>query len=218
MMAVVAMMVTTNAKAQYAPGTWSLKPTVGLGISYITNMESIPLENSDVDSQITYAVRSGVEVEYQATNFLGIEAGVLYGVQGNGWKDYKDNGVEVKDPRFQLQYIQVPIVANVYVTKGLALKAGVQFGFMTAADMMTTIKAKEEGYKVTNDMSIDMKKDCSKFDFSIPIGISYEFKNHWVIDARYNLGLTKVNKDSEAGMKDCKNGSVIVSVGYKFDL
>ena len=55
MLAVVAMMVTTNAKAQYEPGTWSLKPTAGIGVSYISDMESIPVESTKLDSQVTIA-------------------------------------------------------------------------------------------------------------------------------------------------------------------
>ncbi|MBR5687417.1 MAG: PorT family protein [Prevotella sp.] len=218
MMAVMAMMVVTNAKAQYEPGTWSLKPTAGLGISYMTNMESISMGHSDLDSQVTFAARSDIEVEYQATNFLGIEAGVTYTMQGGGWENYKNDGVKIEDSRFQLQYIQVPIVANIYVAKGLALKTGVQLGFMTDADFMFTYKSKVEGYDATIDTTVDLKKECNKFDVAIPIGISYEFKNHWVIDARYNLGLSKVNKESVSGEKDSKNGAVFVSLGYKFAL
>ena len=218
MMAVVAMMVTTNAKAQYEPGTWSLKPTAGIGVSYITDMESIPVASTKLDSQVAIAATSGVAVEYQATNFLGIEAGLNYTLQGGGWKDYKSGSEKIEYPHFQLEYIHVPIVANIYVAKGLALKTGVQLGFMTNADVMFTYKSEIGGYDATIDTSINMKKECNKFDVSIPIGISYEFKSHWVIDARFNLGLTKVNKESVEGAKDSKNGAIFLSVGHKFDL
>ena len=218
MLAVVAMMVTTNAKAQYEPGTWSLKPTAGIGVSYISDMESIPVESTKLDSQVSIAATSGVAVEYQATNFLGIEAGLLYTVQGGGWKDYNSGDEKIENPRFQLQYIHVPVVANIYVAKGLALKTGVQLGFMTNSDIVFTYKTKMDGYDTTIDTSIDMMKECNKFDVSIPIGISYEFNSHWVIDARFNLGLTKLNKESVSGEKDSKNGAIFISVGHKFDL
>ena len=39
-----------------------------------------------------------------------------------------------------------------------------------------------------------------------------------VIDARYNLGLTKVIKESEEGYKDLKNNVIQLTVGYKFAL
>jgi hypothetical protein len=64
----------------------------------------------------------------------------------------------------------------------------------------------------------DFKDTLEKFDLSIPMGISYEFKVPIVIDLRYNLGLTKVNKESVSGVKDYKNNVVSLTVGYKFAL
>ena len=52
------------------------------------------------------------------------------------------------------------------------------------------------------------------FDLSIPIGLSHEF-SRVVIDVRYLLGLTKVNKD---GDKTCRNSVVLITTGYKFKL
>jgi hypothetical protein len=42
------------------------------------------------------------------------------------------------------------------------------------------------------------------------MGISYEFSN-FIIDARYNLGLTKVIKDGIGS----KNSVIMLTVGYK---
>ena len=43
------------------------------------------------------------------------------------------------------------------------------------------------------------------------MGISYEFSN-FIIDARYNLGLTKVMKDPAPSSK---NSVIMLTVGYK---
>ena len=98
-------------------------------------------------------------------------------------------------------------MANVYVLPGLALKAGVQPGFLL------TSKAKwsdnESGKWVDYDTT--SKDGLNKFDFSIPMGISYEFSN-FIIDARYNLGLTKVIKDPAPSSK---NSVIMLTVGYK---
>ncbi len=51
-----------------------------------------------------------------------------------------------------------------------------------------------------------------KFDFSVPVGVSYEF-NNLVLEARYNVGLTEVIADSKA-----KNSVFQLSLGYKFGL
>ena len=39
-----------------------------------------------------------------------------------------------------------------------------------------------------------------------------------VVDARYNIGVTRVNKEQVEGDKDWKNGVFRVTVGYKFKL
>ena len=218
MMAIVAMMVATKASAQYEPGTWSLQPKVGIGFSQMSNMDDLDLGTGKVDNQLTYAASSGVEFEYQVSNMLGVAAGLSYGVQGTAWKDFKKDDTKLKNPRVELEYIQVPIVANVYVMKGLALKTGVQFNFLVDSEIKMTSEGKMMDRDATIDTSVDMKNDFNKFDLSIPVGVSYEFNNHFVLDARYHIGLTKVNKNTLSNGKDSKNGMFLLSFGYKFDL
>ena len=49
-------------------------------------------------------------------------------------------------------------------------------------------------------------------DVSIPLGVSYEYMNV-VVDARYNIGVTKNNK-----VNDSKSNFFALTVGYKFDM
>ena len=49
-------------------------------------------------------------------------------------------------------------------------------------------------------------------DVSIPVGLSYEYSN-FVLDARYNFGVTKVFENS-----DTKNSVFQFTLGYKFEL
>ena len=51
-------------------------------------------------------------------------------------------------------------------------------------------------------------------DFSIPLGLSYEFSD-FIIDARYNLGLTNIFDTSSVNVK---NGVIMLTVGYKIPL
>lgn len=106
----------------------------------------------------------------------------------------------------KLDYINVPILANVYVTKGLAVKLGVQPGFKVNAKYDT--KATALGLAVKTSSEPDVKS----VDFSIPVGISYEYAN-FQLDARYNWGLTKIYKHG-----DDKNSVFQITLGYKFDL
>lgn len=207
--------MTASAQSKFKAGTWSIQPKVGVTITSVTNMDNVNIATyvpaSKVDNQVNVGATIGGEVEYQIDNRFSVAAGLGYIMQGKQWDDYAVAGISVKDTKLELGYINVPIVANFYVFKGLAVKAGMQFAFMTNAKFKSTAK---EG-NVETDQSVDIMDACNKFDFSIPVGVSYEFDNHIVIDARYNIGITNVNKD---GNINCKNSVFLATVGYKFKL
>lgn len=126
--------------------------------------------------------------------------GAMYSLQGCKNKYYANTNLTNK-----LDYINIPITANVYVAKGLAVKLGVQPGF--------NVRNKTTG--LLGDLSKDSYKSNSgvrSFDFSIPVGISYEFYN-FVLDARYNWGLTNIARNT-----DHKNSVFQLTIGYKFKL
>lgn len=187
LMAVV-MLASVASFAQHATGSFTLQPKVGLNIASLTKSDG---------ADPRFGVAAGVEAEYQATDIFGISAGVLYSMQGN---KFEERGITTTN---KVDYINIPILANVYVVKGLAVKVGVQPGF----------KVNDE-YKIGNgDHSISGNADKAKsFDFSIPVGMSYEFSNV-VLDARYNFGCTKVLDGV-----DCRNSVFQITLGYKFDL
>ena len=210
-MTVAALSVSAQSKVK--PGTWSIQPKAGVTITSVTGLDDFDGFMNDVavksESQVNVGATIGAEAEYQINDRFSVAAGVGYIMQGKQWDDYKVPGVEVKDLKIDLGYINVPIVANYYIFKGLAVKAGVQFAFMTNAKM----KATEIEGKVETKESLDIKDNCKTFDFSIPVGVSYEFDNHIVIDARYNIGVTKVFEGSTN-----HNSVLLATVGYKFRL
>jgi hypothetical protein len=112
-------------------------------------------------------------------------------------------------------------MAQYYVIPGLAIKAGIQPGFLVRAKQ----KYDYENGGIAIHTDGDIKDGCKKFDFSIPVGISYEYKS-FVLDARYNIGLTKVYKDIDADAaellgisnKTCRNSVFQITLGYKFAL
>ena len=56
---------------------------------------------------------------------------------------------------------------------------------------------------------------CEKLNLSIPIGVSYEYGNV-VLDLRYNLGLSKTNK--EGNDNKLRSDLLQITLGYKFAL
>lgn len=184
---VMAAMVLSSvgAFAQYSAGDITIQPKIGLNVSTI----------GDADWKAGFAV--GAELQYQLTDKVGLAGGLLYSMQGNKSKsetiesDLLDEDIEIDGEKWNPGYLNIPLTVNYYVVNGLALKAGVQPGFLIAKDK--------------ND-------DAKKFDLSIPVGASYEYQN-FVFDARYNIGVTKVVKGG-----DGYNNVIQITLGYKFKL
>jgi len=84
-----------------------------------------------------------------------------------------------------LSYISLPIIARFQTEGGLFGDIGFQPQVLVAA------KDKYDGN------SEDYKDYVNSFDFMIPIGAGYEFKKRFGISARYCIGVTNINKESD---------------------
>jgi len=195
---VLVALSTIFSYAQHAPKTLTLQPKVGINNASITDEDM-------GDPRTGLAV--GGELEYQATDMVSVSTGLLYSMQG-----MKGEFAGIKET-MKLDYINIPIMANVYVIKGLAVKLGLQPGFMVNNKM----KAKQGSASVEVGVEDVLREaginsSLNKLDLSIPIGVSYEYKN-FVIDGRYNWGITKIIKEA-----DGKNSVFQFTLGYKFEL
>lgn len=188
-LAIVAL-ASLTASAQQEVGTWSVTPKVGFNLATVTDTD---------DAGMKFGVVTGADLTYQVAEKFALTAGAFYSMQGA--KD-KDDGVT---RTLKLDYINVPILANYYVIPGLALKVGLQPGF----NLSHKLKAEYQGHSSEEDIPT-----FKSFDLSIPIGASYEFSD-FIIDARYNFGLTKLVDQPGSSSK---NSVIQVTVGYKIPL
>ena len=190
LLAAALMISSVAAFAQHAVGTVTIQPKVGMNVANVTDF-------TGSDTRIGLAV--GAELEFQLGDIFSLSAGALYSQQGCKGKE---GGLSLTQ---KLDYINVPVMANVYVAPGFAVKLGVQPGFKVNAEYSRKVGSTTVTY--------DSFSDVNAVDFSIPVGLSYEF-NNVVLDARYNWGLTKIAKEEY----DCKNSVFQFTVGYKFAL
>lgn len=185
--ALMLLAASTTTFAQNAVGSFSLQPKAGISIADMTDIQG-------TTSRIGFV--GGLEGEYQASDIFSLSLGVNYSQEGFKMKN--------SDNKIKLDYINVPILANVYLTKGLAVKVGVQPAFNVGNSVT-----------VDGNTTSSSKKDydgIKSVALSIPVGLSYEISNV-VLDARYNWGVTKAFD----GL-DSKNSVFQVTIGYKFQL
>lgn len=137
---------------------------------------------------------AGTNFEYGMMRNFDVSIGCMYSMQG-----CKDKTDGVKNT-WKIDYINMPILGHYYVLKGLDVKTGIQFGFRCNA------KCQGESFA----------KECNNFEVGIPVGLSYEYQNV-VLDARYNIGLTKIFKKRYSDLK-CNNCVFQFTLGYKIGI
>lgn len=212
------------AMAQHEVGTWSIMPRLGYLWSGVTN---------DEDTKGKSALVFGVDAEYTLNNRMGLQIGLQYSDQGfdvkygsiaannsymnnymnymygygsGYYNNYESNYSVNEDACMSLKYIGVPIIAKFYIYPGVSINLGLQ----PAVNISSKLKYLGNSMN-WNDIAGNGSK-INTFDFSIPVGMSYEALN-LVLDFRYNIGVSKVISISEG-----KNWAAQISLGYKFDM
>lgn len=180
----VAMVMTLSVSAQHKTGSVSLIPKVGFNLANLAGDVS--------NNSIKFGLVAGADVMYQVSPLVGLSGGLYYSMQG-----CEGSG----DSKFNIDELNIPLLANFYVAPNFALKVGLQPGII--------VKAEQKNDKVT----VDMKSSMQSIEVCVPIGASYEYED-FVFDARYNLGISKLNKESGS----IRNSVFQITVGYKFDL
>lgn len=139
-------------------------------------------------------------------NKTGLHAGVFLGLKFNDKVAlqpellYSQQGAKLDIGKFDLDYINIPVVVKYYLVKGLNVQLGPQFGFVVndkISDAITEVS--------------DAITEAESFDFSGVVGLGLDLPLGIRIDARYNIGFTDVVKDFGR-----KNGVFSVALGYSF--
>lgn len=197
------IILSAIALAAFSFAAQAQTPDLKLGAKAGVNFAN--LSNSDGDMITSFHI--GAVAEIFINDKFSVQPELLYSAQGSS---NEEEGIKFER---NLDYINIPIMAKYYLMDGLSVQAGPQVGFL--------VKAESKISGGGESMTVDSKDAYQSVDFGLNFGAGYELPMGVFFDARYNLGLSKVNKKSESEMimietKDIKNGVIQVSVGYKF--
>ena len=96
----------------------------------------------------------------------------------------------------KLDYINIPLMAKLYLTDGLSIEAGPQIGFLISAkdefDDVTTTNVSGDSTTETDSGTDDIKDIVNGIDFGANLGLGYRLENGLLFGARYNLGLSNI--------------------------
>ncbi len=166
-----AILITGTASAQHGN---SPAGHINLGIKGGVNVYNVHNDNdTKYDQRAGYNFGLFGHIHFDGQ--FAIQPEIVYSAQG------AKNG----DTKYNLDYVNVPVLFQYMFDNGFRLQAGPQVGFLISA------KSK------TNNDNTDIKDNYKPIDFGVSIGASYIFPpTGFGIDARYNFGLSNINKNS----------------------
>lgn len=184
--------VTVSNAQDKSSNKESMSPSFGIkgGVNLATVTGS---DFDSPDSRTSFHV--GLVGEMPIADILSIQAEVLYSGQGFDFRPLPGGD----KAEFQLDYINVPVLAKVYVFKGLSLEVGPQFGFLVNEKI---------DFKSGNDVDLD---DAKKFDFGVAGGLTFQTDMGLFASGRYVYGVTNIYDDV-----NIKNSVFQIGLGYKF--
>lgn len=184
--------VTVSNAQDKSSNKESMSPSFGIkgGVNLATVTGS---DFDSPDSRTSFHV--GLVGEMPIADILSIQAEVLYSGQGFDFRPLPGGD----KAEFQLDYINVPVLAKVYVFKGLSLEVGPQFGFLVNEKI---------DFKSGNDIDLD---DAKKFDFGVAGGLTFQTDMGLFASGRYVYGVTNIYDDV-----NIKNSVFQIGLGYKF--
>lgn len=154
---------------------------------------------SSFDGNMKPSVYVGGFCNFYFNDFVGLTPELIYSRQGSS---DSENGTKMK---MRLNYLNIPVMANLFLMDNLSLDLGPQFGLLAGAQLW----AKENGTSAKTDV-VDWFKTI---DVSFGIGLTYDLGKVFV-QGRYNLGLTN-NNDTVLDSK-WKNNVIQLGAGYRF--
>lgn len=197
------LFLLTSASSLFAQQRWSAGPRIGVNVS------SLYGKSSYYDAKV--GLVAGAFVSYSAINHFGISADVLYSQRGGKYDNPGDRSSHVQ----HLNYLEIPVVARYYLNLSGNFRPnlfiGPSLGVLMAAKRTKTVD------RGTEYEDRDNKEEFEPLDLGATGGFQANFKvksrQRFLIDARYNLGLTNVRTNASPWLG---NSTFSFTLGYSF--
>lgn len=158
---------------------------------------------------------AGGFVQIPLSEVFSIEPGVYYSqkgysLEGNmqiGKLDFLSASATAD---VQSHYIDVPVLVKANIAKGLQLFAGPQVSYLAKNNLR--VQAGALGFNVFK-RDMDITKQFNELDVALVGGIGYQFDNGFSINAAYDHGLSRLDKNSNF---ESYNRVFKIGVGFAF--
>lgn len=151
-------------------------------------------------SDLTKTGELGTRTGFVAGFFVGAKVGDRVGVQAELL--YSQQGGEFDLGKFEVDYVNVPLLLKLYVSDNFNFQLGPQFGVVVNDDAQTTVG------QVVN------KIGTNDFDVSGILGVGLDLPAGFRVSGRYNIGFKDVPSGTE--FSEGNNSVWTFALGYSF--
>ena len=183
------------------------------GVKGGVNFSNMYTDDVD-DENVLTSFNAGVYFNLPVSDLFSIQPEVLYSRKGAELR--YDNVFASGSAKFNLNYIEVPVLLKINVTDNFNIHAGPYFAYLI--DSKITNDGDGGAFDFESNFDND---DFNKFDAGIAAGIGFDFDS-FGIGARYNYGLSTIGKERTiAGetyrVPDSKNSTISVYLALKLN-
>ena len=172
-------------------------PRAGLNVSTLTKTTY-----SKARARASFGLMAG----YKINDLLGLQAEALYSLQGSKMTN--------SDHVYSYNYVKIPVLAKLYLIGGLNIEAGISFNWLVKAQEKWQVTNTDiNGNVTTFRTSQNLMSDSKTFDFTIPVGVNYQFSRLFDIGLRYDISTVRVPEDKQ---NRAKSSNWSLSLGVRF--
>jgi hypothetical protein len=210
--AVVAMLaIFSTAQAQEQQTSSESAPSTKFGIKGGLNLTNLHSDNFS-DSHLKTGFLAGVYSKIPVTPGFSIQPELLYSLKGSK-SDYNNPIQGNGEYRFNLGYVELPLLAVVNLSKNFSIHAGGYGAYLTNANIKN-----ENSQNVQEGITDLNAEDFNRWDFGLAGGVGFDIEN-FTLGARYNYGFINIGKSGTASgnlLGNAKNYGLSFYVGFGF--
>ena len=155
--------------------------STAFGIKGGLNVATVHVDNSSYNIDPRISAQVGALAHIHLSKEFALQPELTFSGQG-----YKVNGTGTNaDQHYNLNYLNLPVLLQYMFNSGFRIETGPQLGALLNAK-----------YKVGSSET-DLNSSFKTLDFDWDFGLGYLTHSGFGVDARYNLGIAKIN-DSES--------------------
>jgi len=201
----------TTVKAQQQQTSTESDMATKFGIKgglNLTNLHS----NNFADNNLKAGFNAGIFSKIPVTPGFSIQPELLYSVKGNK-SDYNNFIEGSGEYRFNLGYVELPLLAVVNLAKNFSIHGGGYAAYLAYAD----IKDVNNNGNINGITDLN-ENNFNRWDFGLAGGVAFDIE-HFTLGARYNYGLVDIGKSgnfSSSVLGNAKNNGLSIYVGFGF--